>query len=185
MHRPAPTRQCCFQQLSALPRRSSRRLLRPSAIWLDNVARVEAPGVPLALAYSMWQQKSSIPRWMPWITSVTVQQSDPRLSRWALSTEAFGQKLSFSWLARDLTPILNQKIHWVAAEGLANRGSVLFFPRGTAGESCALQLSISYELPEVLQPLGDAVRPVVEGILLADMQRFVQLATAEAKKQHR
>jgi hypothetical protein len=36
-------------------------------------ARVEAKGVPLALAWEMWQTKADIPLWMPWITSVTAR----------------------------------------------------------------------------------------------------------------
>lgn len=107
-----------------------------------------------------------------------VQKDDPRMSKWCLSTQQFGQRLEFSWLARDLTPVKNQKIHWVSQGGLPNRGSVTFFPRGD--DSCALQLQISYEVPEVLVALGDAVRPTVEGILLADMQRFVTLAQQRA-----
>ncbi len=132
------------------------------------------------------------------------------MSKWALSTVQFGQKLEFAWLARDLTPITNQKarppgchpartaprqaapracrtdtdtrgsraaltrapcavraaqIHWVSQGGLPNRGAVTFFPRGADG--CALQLSISYELPQVLLPVGEGVRPVVESILMA------------------
>jgi hypothetical protein len=38
-----------------------------------------------------------------------VQADDPRMSRWALSTVQFGQTLEFAWIARDLTPITNQK----------------------------------------------------------------------------
>ena len=58
-----------------------------------------------------------------------------------------------------------RQIHWVSQGGLPNRGSVTFFPRGP--DSCALQLAISYELPQVLVPIGEGVRPVVEGILMA------------------
>ena len=32
------------------------------------------------------------------------------MSKWCLSTEQFGQRLEFSWLARDLTPVPNQKV---------------------------------------------------------------------------
>jgi len=104
------------------------------------------------------------------------------MSKWTLSTEQFGQKLEFSWLARDLTPVPLQKIHWVSAGGLPNRGAVTFFPRGpdAGGTSCAIQLSISYELPDVLVPLGEGVRPIVESILVADMQRFAALGQAKA-----
>jgi uncharacterized membrane protein len=57
------------------------------------------------------------------------------------------------------------QIHWASMGGLPNKGSVTFFPRGADG--CALQLSISYELPQVLLPVGEGVRPVVESILMA------------------
>ena len=107
-----------------------------------------------------------------------VQADDPKMSRWALSTVQLGQPLEFSWLARDLTPVELQKIHWVSAAGLPNRGAVTFYPRENG---CALQLAISYELPELLLPVGEGVRPVVEGILLADMKRFVALAQARAR----
>jgi hypothetical protein len=53
----------------------------------------------------------------------------------------------------------------VSQGGLPNRGAVTFFPRGP--DSCALQLSISYELPQPLLPVGEGVRPVVESILMA------------------
>ena len=39
--------------------RGARLLTR--AVWLDNVARVECRGVPLALAYSMWEDKAGAP----------------------------------------------------------------------------------------------------------------------------
>ncbi len=48
--------------------------------------------------------------------------------------------------------------------GLPNRGAVTFYPRP---DGCALQLAISYELPTALLPVGEGVRPVVEGILRA------------------
>ncbi len=81
--------------------------------------------------------------------------------------------------------------------GLPNRGAVTFYPRP---DGCALQLAISYELPTALLPVGEGVRPVVEGILRAgmhqglmpaacvfltadnaDMERFVALAQQRVK----
>jgi hypothetical protein len=56
------------------------------------------------------------------------------------------------------------QIHWVSQGGLPNRGAVTFYPRP---DGCALQLAISYELPPVLQAVGEGVRPVVESILRA------------------
>ena len=159
------------------------------------------PGVPVQVAWDMWTRKSDIPTWMPWcapwcrlalvqlsfltdatcffrVKSVTVAADDPRVSTWALETVQFNTPLSFSWRSRDLTPVPSSKIHWVSVDGLPNRGAVNFFPRGTG---CVVQLSISDELPGVLQPVGDAVRPIVEGILKADMQRFASLAQQRAK----
>ena len=80
-------------------------------------ARVEAKGVPLALAFDMWTNKSDIPQWMPWITSVKVLPEDPRMSRWTLSTHQFGRQWEFSWLAQNLAPLKNQKIHWRSVPG--------------------------------------------------------------------
>jgi uncharacterized membrane protein len=60
----------------------------------------------------------------------------------------------------------------VSQGGLPNRGSVTFFPR--PNDSCALQLSISYELPQPLLPVGEGVRPVVEQILMAGASSLLQ-----------
>ncbi len=44
-------------------------------------------------------------------------QDDPRLSRWTLSTYQFNRQWEFSWLALNLTPLRNQKIHWRSVPG--------------------------------------------------------------------
>lgn len=49
-----------------------------------------------------------------------VQDNDKRLSRWTLSTHQFGRDWEFSWLARNLPPIKNNKIHWVSEPGSAS-----------------------------------------------------------------
>lgn len=51
------------------------------------------------------------------ITYTQVQEEDPRLSRWTLSTFQFGRQWEFSWLALNLTPLRNQKIHWRSVPG--------------------------------------------------------------------
>ena len=58
----------------------------------------------------------------PWIKSVKILQEDVRLSRWTLSTHQFGRDWEFSWLARNLAPIKNQKIHWVSEPGSTSMG---------------------------------------------------------------
>ncbi|WIA22689.1 hypothetical protein OEZ86_009655 [Tetradesmus obliquus] len=154
--------------------------------WLDNRADVEV-AVPLEVCWTLWEDRQRIPLWMPWIKSVTVQQDNPALSRWTLSTHQFGRDWEFSWLARNLAPIKNQKIHWVSEPGSAsmglninNRGQIRFIRR--AG-GCNVSLSISYEVPEVLAPFANALTPVVEGIIGQDMLRFKDYATAYAKAQ--
>jgi uncharacterized membrane protein len=42
-----------------------------AAQWLDSSAEQEV-GVPVEAAYAMWEDRTRIPQWMPWITSVTV-----------------------------------------------------------------------------------------------------------------
>lgn len=47
--------------------------------------------VPLEVCWTLWEDRQRIPLWMPWIKSVTVQQDNPALSRWTLSTHQFGR----------------------------------------------------------------------------------------------
>lgn len=46
-----------------------------------------------------------------------VQPDDPRLSRWTLSTFQFNRQWEFSWMALNMTPLRNQKIHWRSVPG--------------------------------------------------------------------
>lgn len=155
-----------------------------AAQWLENSAEMEVQ-VPLELAWDLWEDRESIPKFMPWIKSVTVQPDDPKMSRWLLSTNQFGRDWEFSWLAQNLTPIRNQKIHWRSVQGstggsmgstidIANRGQIRFYRKSP--QSCNVKLTISYELPGVLVPFGNSLTPLVEGILSRDMQRFSQYA---------
>eukprot|EP00877_Chromochloris_zofingiensis_P005433 jgi/Chrzof1/14891/Cz09g19220.t1 len=155
--------------------------------WLENRAEVEVP-VPLEVCWSLWEDRERIPLWMPWIKSVAVEQSDPRLSRWTLSTNQFGRDWEFSWLSRNLAPVKNQKIHWVSEPGSAslglnvnNRGQIRFIRRGPS--ACSVSLTISYEVPQILVPFANALTPVVEGIIGEDMQRFKEYAVEYAKAQ--
>ena len=119
---------------------------------------------------------------MPWITSVTVDTEDERLSKWVLSTDStpmktvldsLGQRLEYSWTARNLAAVPGQKIHWKSIDGLANKGAVRFYPEG---EGCTLKMSIAYEVPDALAGVGPAVSPVLESIIEADLKRFDQYA---------
>eukprot|EP00250_Pteridium_aquilinum_P031088 c4293_g1_i1 orf=130-843(+) len=141
--------------------------------WLDSTAQVEV-AVPLSVAWDLWTDRERVNRWMPWIHSVKVLKDKPELSEWLLKYNAFGQNFEFKWIAKNLQPIRNQKIHWRSIDGLPNRGTVRFYPRGTS--SVGVQLTISYEVPEVLVPIVASVSPLVESILQKDLDRFAIFA---------
>jgi uncharacterized membrane protein len=143
--------------------------------WVDNTAEITVPA-PLPVVWELWQDKSRIPTWMPWISSVEPLKNDR--SRWLLSTDQFGQHFEFSWVARDLPPVELHKIHWESEEGLNNRGAVRF--SGTES-STRVQIQICYEVPDVLLPFVSAVSPLVEQVLFADLQRFSSFACKVVK----
>eukprot|EP00899_Mesostigma_viride_P014143 jgi/Mesvir1/2272/Mv19313-RA.1 len=146
------------------------------AVWMDNEASVIV-NVPVEAAFKDWEGKEDIASWMEWIKSVEVLKDDPTKSRWKLEYVLMGTPLSYSWVAKDLTPMPNKKIHWRAVDGLPNRGAVRFQAKGPT--SCGVKLSISYQVPDVLLPLGEALRPLVESILLKDMKSYVKYAEAK------
>jgi len=154
---------------------------RLSARWVENTAKVEVD-IPLPIAWDLWDDMEKIPLWMPWIRSVNVIEEEPkRKSQWLLSTNQFGRDWEFSWVATNLTPVKYQKIHWTASEGLVNTGAVRFFKRPEKNK-CGVSLTISYEIPAALAPMGEALVPIVEGILQADMDRFAVYAEDYAKQ---
>ena len=119
--------------------------------------------MPLEAAWALWEDRERIPQWMPWIKSVKVEEEDPALSRWTLSTHQFGQQWEMSWLARNLTPMRNSKIHWRSVPGsvggtlggameVANQGQIRFARKGPA--ACSVKLTISYEVPAPMAPFA-------------------------------
>ncbi|KAI7751528.1 hypothetical protein M8C21_013387 [Ambrosia artemisiifolia] len=109
--------------------------------WQDCTVKMEID-VPISVAYNCYLDREAIPRWMPFISSVKILEDKPDLSRWSLKYKAFGRDLEFSWLARNMQPIPNQKIHWRSLEGLPNRGAVRFFPKGSS--SCLVEFHTKY-----------------------------------------
>ncbi|KAG0611530.1 hypothetical protein M758_7G146700 [Ceratodon purpureus] len=144
--------------------------------WLDNRASVDAD-ISVADAWELWSDREKIPRWMKWIDNVTVSKQKPDFSKWTLRYRAFNRDFEFSWLARNMEPVHHQKIHWRSVDGLPNRGAVRFFPRGR--NACRIELTISYELPDIMAPLGTAVGPIVEGVLKNDLNRFAKLSASK------
>ncbi|KAJ6338648.1 hypothetical protein OIU76_008169 [Salix suchowensis] len=123
----------------------------PVMVWQDCSVKMEID-VPVGVAYNLYSDRESIPRWMPIISSVKVLKDKPDLSRWSLKYEGLGQNIEYSWLARNMQPTPNQKIHWRSLEGVPNRGAIRFFRKGPS--SCLLELTVSYEIPEVLVPVA-------------------------------
>lgn len=78
---------------SSLSSASSRKEVRANAgQWLESSAQIDVP-VPLEHAWSLWEDRTRIPTWMPWITSVEVLEEDPSLSKWTLSTYQFERQV--------------------------------------------------------------------------------------------
>lgn len=141
--------------------------------WQDCTVTMELD-VPCSVAYKCYSDREAISRWMPFISSVKILEDKPELSQWSLKYEAFGQNIEFSWLARNLQPIPNQKIHWRSLDGLPNRGSVRFYPKGPS--SCLLELTVSYEVPQILAPVATALNPFLEGLLIRGLESFARFA---------
>ncbi|KAL4593954.1 hypothetical protein ACB092_M005100 [Castanea dentata] len=76
--------------------------------WQDCMVKMELD-VPTSVAYNCYSDREAIPRWMPFISSVKILEDQPALSQWSLKYKAFGRNIEFSWLARNMQPIPNQK----------------------------------------------------------------------------
>ncbi|KAK2456941.1 hypothetical protein QL285_004259 [Trifolium repens] len=156
----------------------SRRFNRFSPVmeWQDCTVKREVD-VPVSVAYACYSDREAISEWMPFISTVKILPDKPDLSRWSLKYTAFGQNLEFSWLSRNMQekiPTPNQKIHWRSLEGLPNRGAVRFFPKGPS--SCVVELTVSYEVPQLLAPVASALKPFLEGLLQSGLEKFASFA---------
>ena len=181
--RPAPSSSSSSSSQASSAARTRART-RTRAQWLESSAQVDVP-TSLETAWVLWEDRELIPQWMPWITSVVIQDDDESLSKWTLSTHQFNRDWEFSWLAKNMTPLKFQKIHWRSVPGsvsgslgggleIQNQGQIRFVRKNDG--SCAVKLTISYEVPNALAPFANLLTPVVEGILQADMVRFREYA---------
>ncbi|CAN1159163.1 hypothetical protein LINPERHAP2_LOCUS22542 [Linum perenne] len=174
---PPPSR--VHYQLSNRRRSSSRSKLfskpysPPVMQWQDCTVKKEID-IPVSVAYDCYSDREAIAKWMPFISSVQILEDKPDLSRWSLKYKAFGQDIEFSWLARNMQPTPNQKIHWRSLDGLPNRGAVRFFPKGDT--SCIVELTVSYEVPPILVPVASALQPFLENLLRSGLERFATFA---------
>ncbi|KAI4304536.1 hypothetical protein MLD38_040032 [Melastoma candidum] len=159
--------------------RSSRRgrTPRPVMEWQDCTVKMEMD-VPASVAYRLCSDRESFPRWVPFISSVKVMEDKPDLSRWCLKYNVLGIDVEYSWVAQNMQPILDQKIHWRSIEGLPNRGVARFYPKGASG--CLMELTTSYEVPLLLVPVASALKPFMEGLLRKSLVMFATLAKSES-----
>ncbi|KAL7151005.1 hypothetical protein ABFS83_04G003000 [Erythranthe nasuta] len=151
----------------------SRRPFSPVMEWQDCTVKMEID-VPISVAYQCYSDREAIPQWMPFISTVKILEDKPDLSRWSLKYKAFGRDIEFAWLSRNMQPITNQKIHWRSLEGLPNRGAVRFFPKGA--DSCLVELTVSYEVPQLLTPVASALQPFLQSLLQNGLERFAKFA---------
>ncbi|KAJ0980552.1 hypothetical protein J5N97_008807 [Dioscorea zingiberensis] len=180
--KPYPNKLFLRSSSNGIKRRSFFIPIRPFSPvmeWQDCSTKLDVD-VPCSVAYECYSDRELIPKWMPFISSVKILEDKPDLSRWSLKYEVLGRDVEFSWLARNMQPIPNQKIHWRSLEGLANRGAVRFFPKGPS--SCRIELSISYEVPQILVPVASALKPLLESLLLNGLERFAKVAKGYKKK---
>ncbi|TVU21088.1 hypothetical protein EJB05_30702, partial [Eragrostis curvula] len=155
-------------------------LFSPVAMeWQECTTELEVD-IPCSLAYQCYLERENTPQWMPMITSVKILEDKPDLSRWSMKYVILGQNVEYSWLAQNLTPIKNQKIHWRSVEGPSNRGAVRFFPKSPS--SCRIQLSVGYEVPELFALVTSALKPFVEGLLLKGLESFAAYAKERNSK---
>ncbi|KAE8766726.1 cyclase/dehydrase [Hordeum vulgare] len=170
----------CGSTNSSSTARARPALFSPRAMeWQECSTEIEVD-VPCSVAYQCYSERETIPQWMPFISTVKVLEDKPDLSRWTLKYAILGQDVEFSWLARNMTPTKNQKIHWRSLEGLPNRGAVRFFPKSSS--SCRVQLTVAYEVPEILNPVASALKPFLEGLLFNGLERFVTFAKERYSK---
>ncbi|CAL6407224.1 unnamed protein product [Bathycoccus prasinos] len=160
-------------------RLNNKRVSYASENYVKNVASVETR-VPLKICWQLWQDRTRIPNWMPWIAKVEYDDIDKTKTKWILETEQFGQKLQFSWTAKDLEPVEYERIAWKSEDGLRNRGSVTF--KDVGNNSTKIEMMIEYEVPAVLKPVGELVSPLVGSIIGKDLERFDEFARKVEKQ---
>ncbi|KAL9318804.1 hypothetical protein ACSQ67_015321 [Phaseolus vulgaris] len=125
----------------------------PVMEWQDCTVKMQID-VPISVAYACYSDREAIPKWMPFISSVKILPDKPDLSRWTLKYKAFGRDIEFSWLAP----------HSKSENPLAIYGR------------SSKQLTVSYEVPQLLAPVASALQPFLEGLLQRGLERFATFA---------
>ncbi|CAH8356951.1 unnamed protein product [Eruca vesicaria subsp. sativa] len=125
---------------------------------------------PASVAYKLYADRDLFPKWMPFLSAVEEVEGSPDLSRYLVKFDSFGKNMEYHFLAKNLQPIPDRKLHWRSIEGFANRGSVRFFPRGSS--SCLVEINFSFEVPHALAPVAFLMKPFMEGLIRGGLERF-------------
>ncbi|KAG4917215.1 hypothetical protein JHK87_054772 [Glycine soja] len=153
----------------------------PVMEWQDCTVKMEID-VPISVAYTCYSDREAIPNWMPFISSVKILPDKPDLSRWSLKYKAFGRDIEFSWLAphsKSENPLAiygrsSKQYSFPVRFGFLPGGAVRFYPKGPS--SCVVELTVSYEVPQLLAPVASALQPFLEGLLTRGLERFATFA---------
>ncbi|WZZ84141.1 hypothetical protein YC2023_104713 [Brassica napus] len=137
--------------------------------WQD-VAVKMVVDAPASVAYKLYADRDLFPKWMPFLSSVEAVEGSPDLSRYLVKFNSFGQNVEYHFLAKNLQPIPDRKLHWRSIEGFANRGSVRFFPRGPS--LCLVEINFSFEVPHALAPVAFLMKPFMEKLIRGGLERF-------------
>uniref|UniRef100_A0A1J3CH10 Putative 17.2 kDa protein in melC2-rnhH intergenic region n=1 Tax=Noccaea caerulescens TaxID=107243 RepID=A0A1J3CH10_NOCCA len=137
--------------------------------WEEVMVKMEVDA-PASVAYKLYADRELFPKWMPFLSSVEAVEGSPDLSRYLVKLERFGQNVEYHFLAKNLQPIPDRKLHWRSIEGFANRGSVRFFPRGPS--SCLVEINFSFEVPHALAPVAFLMKPFMEKLIRGGLERF-------------
>ncbi|CAN6876602.1 unnamed protein product [Brassica oleracea] len=119
--------------------------------WQDITVKMVVDA-PASVAYKLYADRELFPKWLPFLSSVEAVEGSPDLSRYLVKFESFGKKFEYYFLAKNLEPIPDRKLHWRSIEGFANRGSVRFFHRGPS--SCLVEINFSFEVPHAFAPVA-------------------------------
>ncbi|KAJ8420179.1 hypothetical protein Cgig2_030127 [Carnegiea gigantea] len=131
---------------------SSKPFFRPVMDWQDCTVKMEVD-VPVSVAYKCYSDREAMPKWMPFISSVKCFK-----------------------LYEMVKPIPNQKIHWRSLEGLPNR--IIDSPSWRRDEAdreklLSENLTVSYEVPQILVPVASALQPLLQSLLLRGLERCI------------
>ncbi|KAH0905429.1 hypothetical protein HID58_037256 [Brassica napus] len=137
--------------------------------WQDITVKMVVDA-PASVAYKLYADRELFPKWLPFLSSVEAVEGSPDLSRYLVKFESFGKKFEYYFLAKNLEPIPDRKLHWRSIEGFANRGSVRFFHRGPS--SCLVEINFSFEVPHAFAPVAFLMKPFMEGLIRGGLESF-------------